>query len=440
MPTKTQKVLVGSALAIVVILGLTPKVIGLGIRDATITNLVDLLPPETRSQLVISENEFNSGWFSSSAVLDVSYAAFGADVVSLQLEFEISHGPLLFTPGGFAFGLAHAEIRPRFDNQALSSALRELPFELPAIEIELLARFDRSLRIGWTVSPVNYSDNQALLAFEGLHGSLTANADQSAEILLSMGRLQAQETSSNVGFTLAGIEIVSTTEQLNNALAPSNALLQIPSLSSDAPYPFLVTEISANSRIQVSAAGPEQVDIYQDLKIANIESEFPLASLSWSSEIKELHSDLFDRYYQLLSDLQNQISASPGTVNTQVNQLGQELALTMIQNSLVFNNTIEANAYAGDHSVDLQIDWQGLPELDNVARLDINQALDALNISLEMSLDLAAVMRSPAAELVDSYVLEGYIVIDNGRILLSATLSDSELLVNGDVVAIDELF
>ncbi len=440
MQSKTQNVLIGSALVIVVIFSFAPKVIGIGIRDATITNLVNLIPPETRSQLDISENEFTSGWFSSSAVLDVSYAAFGAEVVSLQLEFEISHGPILFTPDGFTFGLAYAEIRPQFDNEAVSSALRELPFELPGVEIELLARFDRSLRIGWTVAPLNYSDNQALLAFEGLHGSLTANADQSAEFLLSIGRLQAQETSSNVGFTLAGIEIVSTTEQLTSALAPSNALMEIPSVSSDAPYPFLVTEISAHSRIQISAAGPEQVDIYQDLKIASIESEFPLASLSWSSEVNELHSDLFDRYYQLLADLQNQINANSGTVNTQINQLGQELLLTMIQNSLVFNNFIEANAFEGDHSVDLRIDWQGLPELDNVARLDINQALDALNISLEMSLDLAAVMRSPAAELVDNYVQEGYIVIDNGRILLSATLSDSELLVNGDSIPLDEFF
>ena len=112
----------------------------------------------------------------------------------------------------------------------------------------------------------------------------------------------------------------------------------------------------------------------------------------------------------------------------------------MIQNGLVFNNYIQANAFEGDHSVDLQVDWEGLPELDNIARMDINQAIDALNISLEMSLDLEAVMRSPAAEMVDTYVQEGYIEIDNGRILLSATLSDSELLVNGSSLAIDELF
>jgi uncharacterized protein YdgA (DUF945 family) len=186
--------------------------------------------------------------------------------------------------------------------------------------------------------------------------------------------------------------------------------------------------------------GAELLDIYQRLRIDSIESEFPLASLDWTSEVNEISTELIRSYYQLLADLQQQVNASQGTVKTQVTELGQQLAVIAIQNSLVFNNLIQANAYDGEHSVDLRIDWRGLPQLDDFAQLDINEAIAALTIDLELSLDLAAILRSPAADIIDPYVQQGYIVIDNGRILLSAALRDGELVLNGEAVPLDQFF
>ena len=198
--------------------------------------------------------------------------------------------------------------------------------------------------------------------------------------------------------------------------------------------------ISADSRLQLSSMGAELLDIYQRLRIDSIESEFPLASLDWTSEVNEISTELIRSYYQLLADLQQQVNASQGTVKTQVTELGQQLAVIAIQNSLVFNNLIQANAYDGEHSVDLRIDWRGLPQLDDFAQLDINEAIAALTIDLELSLDLAAILRSPAADIIDPYVQQGYIVIDNGRILLSAALRDGELVLNGEAVPLDQFF
>ena len=112
----------------------------------------------------------------------------------------------------------------------------------------------------------------------------------------------------------------------------------------------------------------------------------------------------------------------------------------MIRNSLVLNNEVAANVYDGDHSIDLRIHWAGLPDLTDLARLDINEVIAALTISVEVSLDLAAIMRSAAAEFIDPYVQEGYIRLDNGRILVNGSLSDSELIVNGEAVPLDQFF
>ncbi|MDP6652602.1 MAG: DUF945 family protein, partial [Gammaproteobacteria bacterium] len=96
--------------------------------------------------------------------------------------------------------------------------------------------------------------------------------------------------------------------------------------------------------------------------------------------------------------------------------------------------------YDGEHSVDLQIDWRGLPQLNNIAELDMNESIAALTIDLEMSLDLAAILRSPAADIIDPYVQQGYVVLDNGRILLNAALRDGELMLNGEAVPLDQFF
>ena len=67
-------------------------------------------------------------------------------------------------------------------------------------------------------------------------------------------------------------------------------------------------------------------------------------------------------------------------------------------------------------------------------------AIDALTVKLDLSLDLAAIMRSPAAEMVDPYVQQQYIRIDNGRILLNGSVEDGELVLNGELIPLDQLF
>ena len=446
MRSKPLKILAAVSLLALVALAVMPKVVGVGIEDATVTNLVDLIPFEARDQITITSNRFEGGWFSSSAVLDIAYSPLGALLgalpITAQIILDIQHGPILFTPNGLEFGLAYARIIPKLSNIELESALSQLPFELPSVDIGVLAGFDQSLRVGLEVAPINYSDSQGHLFFDGLSGSFVSHGDNSAEFSLSVGKLEAQENGSTIGFTLSGLELTSATSQLNDVLAPSSAILTIPRITSDTPYPFTIDGILAESRLQTSTAGAAQTDIYQHLELASIDSEFPLKSISWTSEINEIQNDLFRRYYDLLTNLQTQITSpsSNATASTQMNRLSQELMLVLLQNRLVFNNRIVASAYDGDHSIDLSISWNGLPELDDISRLNMNTAIDALTVKLDLSLDLAAIMRSPAAEMVDPYVQQQYIRLENGRILLNASVEDGELVLNGELTPLDQLF
>lgn len=438
MKQHIRKITLFSVLIPLLILGISPKVIGTGIQDATIESLINFIPPEAESQLEIRQSVFHNGWFSSQAEVEVLYTPPGMDSISLQLVFDISHGPLLITPRGPKAGLAYASIVPSISSDAFKNAIAELPFALPTISLDLLASFDQSIEIGLDIAPLTYSDPDGEVSFNGLSGTFIVNSDLSAEFSLLMGGLAATENGENTDINISGMEIRSTTAQLNNILAPSEAQLIIPLISSNAPVPFSVSDITTTYGLLASET--DEIAIFQNLKINEISSTLPVNSLLWNSEIEEINSELFKYYYQLAAELQNEMSANPEAVTARISQLGQELALAAVQNKLVVNNFVQTNAYDGDHELDLQIRWNGLPELRNIMGVDIKEALNALTVDLELSLNLEAIMRSPIANLVDPYVQQGYIEINNGLILVKGNLLNGLLTFNGNEMPLDQFF
>ena len=112
----------------------------------------------------------------------------------------------------------------------------------------------------------------------------------------------------------------------------------------------------------------------------------------------------------------------------------------MLQNPLEINNLIAANAFDGDHTADLRIEWTGLETLASLSEVDTNAAIAAFDITLDISLDLESILRSPIAGLIDPYVQQGYLTISNGRVIIEASLQDSMLMVNGDQLPLDQFF
>tara|TARA_B110000967_G_scaffold78996_1_gene81664 strand:- start:1854 stop:2459 length:606 start_codon:yes stop_codon:yes gene_type:complete len=201
-----------------------------------------------------------------------------------------------------------------------------------------------------------------------------------------------------------------------------------------------MSDIAIDYSLKAASTKENFSEIYQIMSVASIESEIPISSFSWHSELKQLNNELLLDYYRLVSELQNQINSGADTVSADFTELGQELYLLILQNPLELNNRIQANSYEGDHTADLHILWAGLSALNTATELDINAAIAALNITLDVSLDLEAILRSPLAGVVDPYVQQGYLTIANGRVLIEASLQDSVLRVNGDELPLDQFF
>lgn len=428
------------AVLIVLVLSLMPKVIGAGIERATVDSLIALIPPQTQSQFEIRRNEFKDGWFSSSTTIELIYTPIGTDAIALSMDFEIDHGPLLQTEDGLSIGLAYAVIEPSIRNDMFDIAIADISFPLPDITLNLLARFNQSLWLNMNISELSYSDTAGEFSFDGLDANVDVSSDQSAYFSLEMGELSASENTDNSNVLIAGMTVTSSTTQVNDILAQSRAALSIPSVSSTWPLPFSVTDIGVDYGLQSSPAVENFSEIYQTIRIASIESEIPINSFSWLSEIKQLNNELLLDYYRLLSELQNEIDSDAEEVSAEFTELAQELYLLVLQNPLELNNRVEASSYDGDHSADLRVLWAGISTLNSAAELDINEAIAALNMTLEVSLDLEAIMRSPLAGLVDPYVQQGYLTVANGRIMIEGSLQNNILRVNGDELPLDQFF
>lgn len=440
MKSHSLKILFIVSVITVITLLVSPKIIGSSIEQATVGNLITLIPPEAESQIEIRHSEFNNNWFESSALIELVYTPFGADSISVLMDFEIDHGPLLITPNGPKLGLAFAHIKPSINNEWFDLAIADFPFPLPEITLDLLARFNQSLQLGMNVAPIEYTNIEGEVSFAGLDASLNTNSDLSANFDMNMGKLSAVELNSGSNLLISGILAHSTSTQLNDILAESSAELSIPELSSTAPVAFSINDILIEYGLLTSPSSAKEVEIYQNLSMPNIGSELPLQSLYWSSEVKQLNGELVRHYYELLSELQGQINATPNTASTDINVLGQKLSLLLIQNPLEFNNFLKGNAFEGDHSADLRLEWGGLEDLDDLASLDINTALEALDATLDISLDFEAVMRSPFAGLVTPYVQQGFLVVDNGKIIIQANFQNNILHVNGNELPLSQFF
>jgi uncharacterized protein YdgA (DUF945 family) len=70
--------------------------------------------------------------------------------------------------------------------------------------------------------------------------------------------------------------------------------------------------------------------------------------------------------------------------------------------------------------------------------IEMSEVIAALEVEINVSLDMEAINRSPAAGMVDPYIQQGYISIDSGRLLLYISLANSELTINGEVTPLDQ--
>jgi len=418
---------------------LAPWWVGGEVRTAVLDNMLYLLPADLRRQVEVTELDYERGWFSSQARYQVAVTASGdADISPLLVELDINHGPWLRGPGGSFPGLATIRVQPRLQDTDINDALQQLSISLPELTVDLRVGIDQRIDLSLAMAPLQISEQSGQLSFAGLEGYVIANADLSAQGFISVGEITAAEAGTS--FVMEGIEIESGTEQISDLLAPSFAMLAIPAIRSNQGDGFAATDIQASARLSATPGANELLDISQQVTIKELQSSLPPQSLNWELDIRELPVSLLRSYSRLATALQEQLNSNGGTFDTQVNTLAQQLGLELLRSPMLVDMSSEVRAYNGKHRLNLILEYDGMSNLGDLVSISWQTLIAALTINIDMDLDLEAVLRSPAAGMIDTYVQQGFIVVDSGRVRLQGSLADSQLQLNSQSFPIGQFF
>jgi uncharacterized protein YdgA (DUF945 family) len=440
MITRNNLILFGFLILLLAILLLTPRMIGTQIEASVDDTMNSLLTDNLRSQLQWQVVDYQRNWFSSTARYKIDYLPMGVDSgLSMELDLEIAHGPLHSSGDNWHLGLAGVTVKPVLDSKEIRKAIMDFPFPPPNPEIQLLVGFDESLEFRLTIAPSQFDNEEGSFRFDGLQGQLITEADLSARGTLDMGQLAATSANSNESFTVQGLQFTTETAQINDLFAPSMAMIAIPAISASGINGFSVEGISFSSALDQSAGSDRRLNISQDIVIDSITSELPVNSLSWQFELEQLPLDLLRSYQNLVNEARLQLAGNSASSN-QFAELGQQLGMQLLAADFAINSQLQADAYGASHQATLSIDYGGVADVQNFSSMNPRSLLNAIELTLQVDMDLEAALRSPAAGMIDPYVQQGYIQIDNGRIRLDAELADSQLVLNGETIALDQWF
>lgn len=441
MNKRIKQAMIALAVCIGLFVGITPKIIGIGIQQAFNSDLLEQIPAQAKDHIIVTDSLLDSGWFQSFVSLDIEYNAPELnEIFSAAVQFDIDHGPFILDENKPRFGLANAKIKLSSNNAAPSQTLSQAKLELPSLIGSVFIGLNQSFSVTAEISPANFENNIYRINFEGVNGNFVIHPDRSAHATISVGQFHANNVTDNIELSISSLEIEFTSEDLNQPAAPSEVSLIVPLVTASGSTQFSAKDIFANFQVQNSSVNQQLINITQNLRLREIKSNLPLTSLSWTSEINEIQNEIIKSYSQMFLTLRPQTNKDPIATIAQATQLGEKMSLLIAQNNIVLNNFIQTNLYGGEHNVDLKVNWQGLPNLTDLNDLNLEDAIYAMRAQLNISLDKNAIENSQFAPLIEQYIAQNYLVDDNGKLILNGKLQNNELIFNGTTTSLEDFF
>jgi len=436
-----KKSLIALIIVVVIILLSIPNLVGGGIQTATVQTLLTMIPDEASRVLDIRQTEFQRGWFSSEAQIEITVdelEELTGEKVALVLDMDIIHGPLLFTPGGIRLGLAYADIDP--------SVLGIRPEDIePAGEItteapkaSMFAGFDNSVELTFDLDSLQASNPEAHLYIAGLHGTSQILDDFSSNASFDLDTLSFNIENGSFDLSIQNMSFSGSESDISQPVSTGQSSFAISQISSSAPLPLAINTLSADYELSLDPAADGFLNLSQQFNISELNWDVPVNSLQWQFQLNHINRELIDNYLQLIQQSQQAAGTSSSQATVQMTALGEDLVLGLISENFTFDNTFEINAFDGDHRLQLNIDWPGLAGVVDFQSVDPQQLLQTVRIRLDLDADQSAMMNSPFAQTVIDYERPGFLIIDNGRVLSTIQLADGILDINGELTPLEQ--
>ena len=438
MPKKVKWAISILLVCIAVLLLALPKLTGVVIQDAIADGVFEQIRASTEEQVIITNSQIETGWFSSIIQLsiEISDAQHRTEPYSLLLRGTIRHGPILLTQSELAFGLVSLDVALNTDT--LESEVATII--LDNLVASIIVKFDQSLAIRASVSDISI-----LNADENLHATISKLAvyldisqDFAAQADIELSRILIENIQSNIRLTFSNPSLRLETARLDDVSAASQISATIPSIIASEPLAFIINNTNLEWRSYPSNENVELTDFSQFIQVDKIESELPLESVSWKSEMRGVKQELIRSYNEMLSNIQSMSGIDPISRVAELTRIGNETGLILIQNQVNIINVIEAKLYQGKHRFEINALWEGLPSVSNLENLTFEGATEALNVDVNVSLDQDSVSISPFAELAEHYISQNYLISSGDQLTFRAQLEKGSVTLNDENIPLEQ--
>ena len=409
-----------------------PRLIGSVIGDVISDQIFEQISSSTNGQIVIFDPQIEAGWFRSIIRVSVEISD-GRQLIEpyyLSLQGNINHGPILPAHSSLSLGLASVDLV--VDTDKLQSKFADIVMD--TLTASFLVRFDQSISLDLKIPAIDVHniDNTLAVVIDGLDVQLEIQEDLSALAYINADRVSIYNNQSDLELTLVQPSLNATTDTFGQTSAASGVSATIPLVDASDPLSFNVSNLNFEWRSEPSSIGPGLTDISQDIQVSNIESELPLESISWESEIEGIKQELITSYNKMLLGMQSSSGVDPISKISELTRLGNETGLLLLQNEVRLNNILEVDLYKGVHKLELNVFWKGLPKAQGIDDFKLENGLNAMDVEVDLRLNQESVSFSPFAELAELYTSQGYLLSSDEDLILQAKLKEGNASINNE--------
>ena len=443
--SKAAKISAIAVLVVVAVVAATPYVTGLlteqKYRDG-MTNFQDFALQQSGAFTVKSDVDYRRGWLSSIAVNTITLEVPERDPVTIVLNSNISHGPLLLS-GPEKFGLASVET-----NMPLSEAQRADMAKIwkgndNPIQVQSHMDFDGKTLTevsiaGFTVDNLD-NNPTSKLNFEPLSTTVTlseqftrADAEMTwngmqldtAEAKVVVGKFtgRSEKHQSAEGLWLGDDEFSLSTVSVNVSGPLADASGQMPSSST-----IEKLEMFAHSEVDSSNLVKGHTTIA--VKNVVVENKSVASDIKLTLAIERLQANAFQAITEKISEHQKNSMQSGNSSQTPDFALVQdEISAILAAGPVLKITTLQATTEHGKVDADLE----ATIKVDDPAALQNPMLLlFAMQAAGNVSIPARLIERTPAAAFVPGFIEQGYIKSETGQLKTSIRFRQGQLTLNG---------
>jgi hypothetical protein len=425
-----KKLLALLGLIILCLLIVTPKLTGLAIADAGALQYLRAQTGQPGLHLSLE-----SGWFSSTGELHIDgpvIAGTRYEQIQLNASLELMHGPLLVTDEGIRLGAAWAQLHPSLSGLQSNTLIQTLLRPEAETTLRVLTGLDGALHGSLTTGPIEQWLNDTHVGLNNL--ALRVDIARNGNLVLSANTTELRLKGTALDALVIDAMLELRSEGLGRSPLPGSINIAAETLEWILPSRLTLHGIRLDyaAHLQPEPQLTGNLVVQQQIAVQQIESALPITAFAMQSEVLGMDLMQVQEYVTFLGETPHLMQTMSDTeLQRHIETHSEAFALALLQRPLQQTSTLNIEAWEGAHKAELHLAWPGEPSISHTQQLSLTRVLRLLALDLEVAANTEALYRSPLGSAIRASVAQGMFQQENENVLLSASLQEGNLSLNG---------